>query len=219
MPGWQHFSQAHAAADFSLVSVAIDHAGPEAARPFVEAAGATFPTVVDRYGTLSRLLGFKAVPNGVLVDEDGTIRWTKFGGFSIDDRDDAAVVERFLRGEEPGPSPTDPAPYRLGPLERELVETKLRLGHLLLDAGQGAEAVAAWRGALRLDPENLTIRKQIWAAEHPAKFHPTIDFGWQKGQLAAERAAEVAAGVCGPDGCPLPAPLAGADAPPPSPAD
>lgn len=160
--------------------------------------------MVDRHGALSRLFGFKAVPNGVLVDEAGTVRWTKFGGFSIDDQHDVAVVDRFLQGEEPGPSPTEASAYRLGPLERDLIQTKLRLGQLLADTGERAEAVAAWRAALCLDPENLTIRKQIWAAEHPAKFHPVIDFAWQKEQLAAERAAEVAAGICGPDGCPIP---------------
>ena len=87
------------------------------------------------------------VPNGVLLDEDGTIRWAKFGGFSIDNPDDVAVVERFLAGEEPGPTPVQDAPYALGPLERELVMTKLQLGRVLLDGGRIEEAVAAWRDA------------------------------------------------------------------------
>ena len=144
------------------------------------------------------------VPNGVLVDEEGTIRWAKFGGFSIDNPDDVAVVERFLAGDEPGPSPEEDVPYTLGPLERELVATKLQLGRMLLDSGRKEEAVAAWRDALQLDPENFTIRKQIWAVEHPEKFFPTIDFAWQQEQLAQEREQEIAEGVCGPDGCPLP---------------
>jgi len=174
------------------------------ARPFVEAAGASFPTVVDEHGALSRLFGFKVVPNGILVDEAGTIRWVKFGGFSIDNRDDVAVVERFLTGQDPGPSPGAETPYALGPRERELVATKLRLGREILGTGQTAAAVAAWRDALRLDPQNFTIRKQIWAVEHPEKFHPVIDVDWQREQLAAERAREIAAGICGPDGCPVP---------------
>ena len=79
-----------------------------------------------------------------------------------------------------------------------------REGRALLEAGQRDEGVAAWREALRLDPGNFTIRKQIWSVEHPDKFYPTIDFTWQGVQLTAEREAEIAAGVCGPDGCPLP---------------
>ncbi len=80
----------------------------------------------------------------------------------------------------------------------------MRLGAELFRRGARDAAVAEWRGALRLDPENLTIRKQVWMAEHPERFHPAIDFAWQQEQLARERAAEVAAGVCGPDGCPPP---------------
>jgi hypothetical protein len=192
-----------------LVSVAVEHTGPEAARSFVEAAGVTFPTIIDGQGVLSRLFGFKVVPNGVLLDEEGVIRWAKFGGFSVDNPDDVATVERFLAGGDPGPSPAQDVPYALGPLERELVATKLHLGRLLLDSGRTVEAVAAWRDALRLDPQNFTIRKQIWAAEHPEKFFPTIDFAWQQEQLAAEREREIAEGMCGPDGCPLPWALTG----------
>ena len=41
-------------------------------------------------------------------------------------------------------------------------------------------------------------------AQHPEKFHPTIDWDWQRTQLKQEREAEIAAGICGPDGCPVP---------------
>ena len=192
--------------------MAVEHAGLEAARSFVEAAGVTFPTIVDEQGVFSRLFDFKAIPNGVLLDEEGTVRWAKFGGFSIDNPDDIAVVDRFLAGEAPEPSPAREVPYAIGPLERELMATKLQLGRVLLDGGRKEEAVAAWRDALRLDPGNFTIRKQIWAVEHPEKFFPTIDFDWQSAQLAAEREQELAEGVCGPDGCPLPwAPATGTD--------
>jgi len=165
--------------------------------------------MIDEQGILSRRFDVKVVPNGVLLDEAGTIRWAKFGGFSIDNPEDVAVVERFLAGEDLEPSPQRDPPYVLGPLERELVATKLRLGRVLLDAGRTAEAVAAWREALRLDPENFLIRKQIWVAEHPERFFPTIDFPWQQEQLAAEREREITEEVCGPDGCPVPAALMG----------
>ena len=182
----------------------MEHTGADAARPFVEQAHATFPTVVDEYGILSDVLGFKAVPNGVLVDENGIIRWAKYGGFSIDKPEDVAVVERFLRGEDPGPSLATDAPYTLGPRERELVDTKLRLGRLLDSLDRRDEAVREWQDALRLDPENLVIRKQIWVARYPEKFHPMIDWDWQREQLKTEREAEITAGICGPDGCPVP---------------
>ena len=150
------------------------------------------------------MLDFRAVPNGVLVDEEGVIRYAKYGGFSIDRPDDVAAVERFLAGGDPGESPDNAGPYQLDATERELVHTQLRLGRLLDETGRTAEAIDVWTEALHRDPENLVIRKQIWAAKHPEKFHPTIDWDWQREQLKSEREAEIAAGICGPDGCPLP---------------
>ena len=182
----------------------MEHLGADAARGFVEAAGAAFPTVVDEQGISSGQFGFKVVPNGVLVDEAGTVRYVKEGGFSVENAKNVAAVERFLGGEDPGIAERDRAPYALGPVERELIATKVWLGRMLDAQGRRAEAVAEWRGALQLDPENFVIRKQIWAAEHPEKFHPTIDFDWQREQLRQEREEEVAQGICGPNGCPVP---------------
>jgi hypothetical protein len=182
----------------------LEHGGRELARPFVEAAKATYPVVADEHGLTSRLLDYKAVPNGVLVDTDGTIRYTKYGGFSVDKPEDVAVVERFLAGEEPGPSPDNSAAYALGPVEKELVDTKLRFGRLLDASGHRDEALAEWQSALHLDPDNLVIRKQIWSVKYPERFHPDIDWDWQRAQLKSEREAEIEAGICGPDGCPVP---------------
>ena len=182
----------------------MEHTGAESARPFVEKAQASFPTVADEHGVTTQALDFKAVPNGVLVDEDAVIRWAKFGGFSIDNPDDVAVVERFINGEDPGESPEMVHPYDLSATEQKLIDTKLRMGRLLDELGRRDEAIQEWTDALHRDPENLVIRKQIWMAKFPEKFHPTIDFDWQKEQLAREREEEIAAGVCGPDGCPLP---------------
>ena len=204
MPGWQRFAETHQNAAFELIAIAIDHQGAEAARPFVEAARATYPVLVDADGALSAALGFKVVPNGLLVDEAGIVRYARYGGFDVALPEDVATVERFIAGGDPGPSPDVKTPYALGSLQRQLVETKLRLGRALDELGRRAEAIAAWREALRFDPENLTIRKQIWSAEHPEKFHPVIDWDWQRRQLRDEREREIAEGICGPDGCPIP---------------
>ncbi len=115
-----------------------------------------------------------------------------------------AAVERFIAGGDPGPSPAVAAPYVLDARDRALIEAKLALGRAFAELGRRDAAIATWREALRLDPKNFTIRKQIWAVEHPEKFHPAIDWDWQKQQLRQERKEEIARGVCGPDGCPLP---------------
>lgn len=183
--------------------MAEENAGPDAARPFVEAAGATFPVLVDDDARLANALGYKVIPNGILVDEEGVIRWAKFGGFSVDEPDHRDAVARFASGGEPGTTRLPEQPYRLSAVETDLVQTKLRLGRLLEQGGKHNEAIAEWQDALRIDPENLVVRKQIWALRFPERFHPVIDWDWQKEQFAKERAEEIEQGICGPDGCPI----------------
>lgn len=201
---WQQIYQEVGGPDFELLAVAIDPSGPDAARPFLDAAGATFPSFVDASGRTSAILGFKVVPNGILVDEAGTIRYRKDGGFSNANAADLEAVRRFARGGDAGPSPAPRlAPYALSAIEADLVASKMKLGRLLDTLGRRDEALAQWTAALHRDPENLTIRKAIWAARFPERFHPTIDSEWQLAQREVERAEELAAGFCGPDGCPL----------------
>ncbi|MFN0126002.1 MAG: hypothetical protein ACKV19_04880 [Verrucomicrobiales bacterium] len=63
-------------------------------------------------------------------------------------------------------------------------------GLVLLRQGRTNEALARFSAAHKLDPGNWRIRKQLWALEHPEKFYGTdgIDWGWQKEQLAREKA-------------------------------
>ncbi len=204
MPGWQRFAENHASDPFEVIAIAIEHQGAEAARPFVEAAGVTFPVLIDSLGLLSTHFGFKVVPNGLLIDEDGGVRYANYGGFDVAHPEDVALVERFIAGGDPGPSPEEPVPYSLDARDRDLVETKLKLGRALDELGRRDDAIATWREALRFDPKNFTIRKQIWAVEYPEMFHPAIDWNWQREQLRDETAREIAQGVCGPDGCPIP---------------
>lgn len=63
------------------------------------------------------------------------------------------------------------------------------LGSCLLAIGLKSEATLSLRKALRLDPENYVIRKQIWVIEHPERFNPEIDWAWQREQLAKERSS------------------------------
>jgi hypothetical protein len=183
----------------------VDPSGPAAPARYVESAGVTFPATIDATGATSVAFGFHVVPNGILVDEHGTIRYRRDGGFSSANAEHRDLVRRFARGEEVAAAPDLAAlSYELAPAERELVRRKMTRGHDLAAAGRTDAALAEWTEALHLDPQNRTIRKAIWAIRYPERFHPVIDDGWQAEQLARERAQEIAAGICGPDGCPLP---------------
>jgi hypothetical protein len=208
LPGWQAFYEQHRHEDFELLSVAVDMQGATAARPWHAVAQAAFTTVVDSENVLARLHDAKVIPNGLFIAPDGSIRMKVIGGFDVAKPEYPGAVRQLIRGEAATIALTGSAKEapRLGPTKQELVATKLRLGEALLALGQPEAAVAEWRWALFYDPDNFTIRKQIWVLEHPEKFVPTIDFDWQKATLAREREteAEWRAAGCGPDGCPLP---------------
>jgi tetratricopeptide (TPR) repeat protein len=185
--------------------VAVETQGADAARLWVEKSGGAHTAVVDQHNLLARLLDFKAVPNGVFLDERGIIRYAKYGGFSVERPEDLEVIQKLINGEiMEQPATNCRAPYVLSLVERELVETRVRLGNELLARGDKEGAIAEWRKALDLDPESLVIRKQIWAVRYPEKFYPVIDWDWQREQLRHEREEEVARGVCEPEGCPIP---------------
>jgi hypothetical protein len=56
-----------------IVTVALDTAGAEAARPWIEAANPDHPSLIDQAHILDELLGVVNVPNGVWIDERGMI--------------------------------------------------------------------------------------------------------------------------------------------------
>lgn len=62
-----------------------------------------------------------------------------------------------------------------------------RYGGFLLTLGKNEEALSHLQQALRLDPANYVIRKQIWAIEHPERFYnDAIDWDWQREQMKRE---------------------------------
>lgn len=178
-----------------ILSVAVDLQGPEKARPFHEAAGARFTTVVDETNRLSELFGFKAVPNGLLIDEEGRLVYKRFSGFDIRKPETAEIVKMFLARND---SPDDLLPGR--PVAENATGSAVRdgipvvsMGHFrkglaLLKAGDREGAAAVWREGIAAEPDNWLMRKQLWALEHPDKFYAgTIDFAWQKLQIEAGR--------------------------------
>ena len=64
------------------------------------------------------------------------------------------------------------------------------IGRALLGLGKKDQAVKSLQAALKLDPKNYIIRKQIWVISFPEKFHPEIDWAWQRVQMKKELDAE-----------------------------
>jgi peroxiredoxin len=83
LPVWQGFYNRHQGEGFELISVAMDALGYGVVRPFVEKAGATFPTVVDSADGLWDLYGFEIIPNGYYIDERATSVISRLGALTF----------------------------------------------------------------------------------------------------------------------------------------
>lgn len=155
--------------------MAVDAQGSEVVRPFTDGIGDTFPVLVDSGNLLGRTFGFKAVPNGVLVGAGGTIEGIKAGRFDIRRPETRELVEAWLGGVR---SPAlEPRPESFSSAEAHVL---FEQAVTAVRDGDRERAIAYLRRAHELDSDNMIIRKQIWAIEHPERFYRgEIDHEWQ----------------------------------------
>ena len=124
-----------------------------------------------------------------MIDEAGRLVKSPFS-INVAKKETLAMLEKWL--SDPTYNVTllrDLKPLNK-PKNPKVIEANARfqLGLTLLEVGKKAEAMAEWRKALKLDPKNWIIHKQIWAVENPDKFYDgNVDYGWQKAQLEAEK--------------------------------
>lgn len=182
MPVWQQWFENNRDKGVEIISVAIDAQGDEKILPYVQRAKTEFLTVKDEQNLLGQLYGFKAVPNGFLVDEQGVVQYKKLGGFDIRKPEFASIVDQWVNATgEVASEPSDPGL----PPEHYKANELFREGTEMQNQGRHAEAMALWKQGAELEPDNWIIRKQIWATENPGKFYDAeVDFVWQKEQIA-----------------------------------
>jgi tetratricopeptide (TPR) repeat protein len=158
----------------------MDVQGAPRAEPYVRQAKAGFVTVVDQENLLGDLYGFKAIPNGFLIDEQGILRYGELGSFDIRKPKTRAVLDQWVAGKGVG------AASAVTTLDERHAQANahFRAGEALYRQGQVDEAIAEWRKAVALEPDNYIIRKQIWAVQNPDRFYAgDVDYGWQDEQL------------------------------------
>jgi len=164
----------------TVVAVAVDAQGPAAALPWYRKQPLTYPQLIDASNALGRTIGYRAVPNQFYVDELGV-----FHG----NLDEPALARKLA--EPMQPVPDDLAARLRATFDRGPDESATAQAAAYLAAGNKSAAAEALRQALKSDPKNWLIRKQIWAIEHPDKFYlGSVDFQWQRAQLAKERTAK-----------------------------
>ncbi len=185
MPGWQQIYREHQQNNFELLSIAVDVLGEQAVRPWLDKAGATFTTLLDRESVLGARHGFKVIPNGLLLDEEGVLRYARIGGFRVEDDQALQLVKAFIANPLSLETAKTPQVQSSSAITGKW-EGHFKRGVALLEQQHHAEAAAAFREALLLDPDNWLVRKQLWRALHPDKFGEQIDLNWQAEQRKRE---------------------------------
>ena len=163
-----------------ILSIAIDLQGPDKSRPYHEQAGAEFVTVVDEENSLARIFGYRAIPNGILVDEEGILQFQQYGGFDIKKDETRGLVTAFISdGQISKQSDTSFDGPASDHFERGLA---------YYHDGDIEQARSLWREGIALDPENWNMRKQLWAIENPDRFYTgKVDYDWQREQIEQGR--------------------------------
>ena len=194
---WQALHEELAPLGLSVVTVALDF-DPSKARPWIDAASPSHPSLIDSDHRVDELFGISNVPMAVWIDESGTlvrpaegasiqasplrsmdipehlperVRQVMAGLKEVPDTADAyraAIVDWAQRGAD--------SPYALTP--EEVVERSqprsadhsraaacFELGHHAFDSGDHDAAVAWWKQAHALFPENWTYKRQAWTLE------------------------------------------------------
>lgn len=168
----------------------MDGQGAERARPYLEAAGATYPAVIDADGVTGRLYGFKTVASGFLIDERGDLVFSMINGFSIHRPEIADLVSRWIAESEVPPfEETDDIYLGIprGATDRRAMDI-YRQGVAKYRQGDKPGASTLMREAMRLDPDSIIVHRHAWAIENPERFYDgDIDQDWKQEQLRQGR--------------------------------
>jgi peroxiredoxin len=186
LPEWAALHRELEGEGLTVITLATDGGGADAAREWIEAAAPGHPSLIDEWHVTTELYGLVNVPNAVWIDEHGTIvRPPHAAGmtdvthkvdratFALSDRDIA--LDQRSRGDyhdgirrwvESGSYALDPSRVRA---ERHgsspataTAAAHHRLGKLLLADGEEAEALRHFRQAVELDPESWMLRRDAW---------------------------------------------------------
>jgi len=196
---WQELRRELHGDGLEIVTVALDSAGAEAARPWIEAARPEHPALVDERHLLDELFGIVNVPTGVWIDETGTIVRPPEPAFSarpdwgeglgedpteyqrrtvaLEEQllvEDAKYVAAVRDWVQHGPA----SRYALSPDEvlarsrprgrqESQAAAHFELGAHLQRLGHGGDAVAHFKAAHRLQPDNWTYKCQAWSFVSP----------------------------------------------------
>lgn len=193
---WQALTDELADTNLTIVTVALESRGGEAALPYIEAANPAYPCLVDRQHLVAELFGMVNVPTAVWINEEGRIvrpaepagtndAFRKMdpatGRLAAEDLQDLrGERQRYLNGIRDWARQGDESPWALdeaevrrrlaGPSEEhELARVHFRLGEYLWEQGHLDRAQTQFSEAVRLHPESWEYRRQALDLEQQGK--------------------------------------------------
>lgn len=185
LPVWNSLYESAREHGFTVLAIALD--GPDAARPWIEAASPGYPCLIDRDHLTANLYNLVNVPQAVWIDEAGRmVRPPESAGmtdsFRAMDRQSFAMPESVREARDRAKAAYldavrdwavrgSASPYAL---DAEAVMARLtvpdaasaeahahfRLGQALLRDGQADEAAAEFAEATRLHPDSWALWRQ-----------------------------------------------------------
>ncbi len=176
MPVWQGLREELKDQNFEVVTVACDSKGPDAARQFIEAAEPTHPTLLDPQHLVPELYNTRNVPAVFWLNESGRIvrgndpiyatrRNRETGETTVNERYLVAVRSWVRDGDASiYVTDADETSRRIGESDPANAQAMahFRLGVFLDGQGHHAEAIAQFKLAHELKPENWNFKRQAW---------------------------------------------------------
>ncbi len=193
---------------FEVVDVCLEMAGPDVARPFVEAAGSTHPSLIDQTHYMDARFGVTNIPQVMWIDEQGklvrppepaspmpvgeaALRMAQLVG-QMDERERymAKVLDWVDKGADsryalPASEVVARSPAR--PLAISEAAAHFEVAqHLWHQEGFSERVIAHFNAAHELQPDNITYKRQSYSALAVSRSGGDDPDGWTRFRQAPQ---------------------------------
>lgn len=165
---WQQLHEELQDSGFTVITVAMDKS-PEDARPWIEAASPTHPSLIDSQHIVADLYNMVNVPTVVWIDEDGRIARPNDVAFGqdtfkaltgIDSAKHHAELRAWVRGDAPSMDPDTVRSLQTRHTERDQeARAEFGLANWLFERGRLDGAARHFERGGELAPHDFMIRR------------------------------------------------------------
>jgi hypothetical protein len=198
LPGWQTLYAELAGKNFEIISVAQDTGGAKDAAPWITKANPQYTALIDQTQIVTRLYDMVNVPTAVWIDEKGKIvrpnevayidnRFKVFTGLEASEYLDAIRDWATNGNKSPYVLSEQELRARLAPQKAEHAQAaaEFALAEFLSHTNRGQDAIAHYKEAQRLNPDNWNYKRQAWALTDAERDYGT-NFGKEVQKLGSK---------------------------------